>query len=185
MLINLQYQRNKEKTNIMTDIILIISNLAITQPLYIDMLLGTKIPQLLQKVMIVTQNNKILVELVVYYKHMLIGSSKDNFENILNLEPLRAFDNLLKTTRFDEGILNSLSGILELLNKIKIYWVEKNKLIWIDTCISGHLTKIENFCLYDNIDIVKIARSVLSKYYDVFNSDCSDLNNVEMETDNF
>ena len=183
MLINLQYQKNKEKTNIMMDIIIIISNLVIEKPEYIEMLLATKIPQLLKKISLVTHNNKTLVEIVIYYKHMLIGSNKDNFENILNLEPLRAFDSLLKTTRIDEGILNSLTGILEILNKI--HWVKKDKIIWIDTCISGQIAKIESFCLSDNIHIVRIARSVLSKYHEVFNSDSSDLNNVEMETDNF
>ena len=156
------------------------ANIAITNKNYCELIVKSKILQLIKQISLVTQNNKLLIEIVIFFNNLITNSTEENFGFIFLAEPFRSFENLLKSTRIEEGIYFSLSGIFELLKKIE--WVKKEQICWLDVIITSLLPKIESSCLSENKKTAEKANLLLDKYNEVFN--LTNLNFVEMETEN-
>jgi hypothetical protein len=172
---------NPKKIDIIKEIINILSNIAISNKKYVELLLLTKIPQFIKQISnLSNNNNKLLIEVVIFFNNLIINSTEENFEMILNFEPFRPFENLLKSTMIDIGIYYSLSGIYEILNRI--YLVKKEKFCWLDVMINSNMQKIESFCYNEDKKINAKAKMLVDKYNEIFNADNG---NIKMETENF
>ena len=180
LLMFINIPNNPKKIDLIKDIINILSNIAISDKKNVELLISSKIPQLIKQIGNISNNNKVLIEVVIFFNNLIINSTKENFDLIINYEPFRAFENLLKSTMIDMGIYYSLSGIFEILNRIT--WVKKEKICWLDVIINSNMAKIESFCFNENEKIRGKAKTLVEKYNQVFNADDG---NVKMETENF